>query len=121
MLETLQRLVQRFLWARPWCLLLSLVGLGIVVRALALTDTEVGDGGMIPGLLLFVWALMARSFLNLFAGVPAPALAGAGFVTRVKVALHRGLYHVFLYLFMLVTAFLLLTSWKLFGAWRMMV
>lgn len=117
----MQRLVQRFRWAGPWCLLLSLVGLGIAVIALALTDTELGDVGMIPGLLLFVWALMARSFLNLFSSVPAPALAAASVLTRVRRALHRGLYHVFLYLFMLATGFLLLTSWKLISAWRMMV
>src|SRR5690606_10375791 len=101
MLEKLQSLAQRLSWTAPWCLMLAIAGLGLAVSALFLSASEAGDVRMIPGVLLFVWGLMARSFLQLFARVPARPAAGAGIVTRIKAALRRSVYYIFLCLFAL--------------------
>lgn len=120
MLERLQSLAQRLSWTAPWCLMFAIAGLGLAASALFLSTSEAEDARMIPGVLLFVWGLMARSFLQLFARVPSRPDAGARVVTRVKVALHRSVYYIFLCLFAMAGLFLVITSWQLSSAWRMM-
>lgn len=101
-------------------LILAVLGLGYGVYVLLASRSQADDLGLIPALMLFTWATMARSFISLFAHVPARASKEAKFVKRITARLSRLPYYCFLVLFVIATVFLLLTSWQLSSAWRMM-
>lgn len=120
MLDKLQKIA---LSLRPLSfalLIIAIVSLGYAVYVLLVSSSQEDDLTLIPALILFTWATMARSFVSLFAHVPARARAEMKFVTRLKARASRIPYYCFLVLFVVATGFLLLTSWHLFSAWRMM-
>jgi hypothetical protein len=120
MLDKLQKLA---LLLRPLSrvfLILAILALSYGIYVLLVSRSQSDDLGLIPALMLFTWATMARSFIGLFAHVPPRAEQEMKFVTRIKARLSRALYYCFLTLFAIATGFLLLTTWQLSSAWRMM-
>lgn len=101
-------------------LILAILGLGYGVYVLLVSRSQADDLGLIPAVMLFTWAMMARSFISLFAHVPRSAQKEMKFLKRMKAQLARAPYYCFLILFVIATGFLLLTSWQLSSAWRMM-
>jgi fatty acid desaturase len=120
MLENLQTLavrLQRFGFVFN---LIALAALIYGISALLLSTSQEQDKGFIPAIIVFTWAMLARSFVNLFRHLPGPPDTKMKFVTRVKARAMRLVYYGFLVLFASATGFLILTSWQLSSAWRMM-
>ncbi len=120
MLERLQALAIRFSRLGPFFALLAACALMLGVYVLLTSGDQSDDVALIPAFMLFTWAMMARSFISIFAHVPAKALRDAGFWQRFKLAVQRGVYYGFVTLFAVATIFLLLSSWQLSSVWRMM-
>lgn len=120
MLDKLQKIALTLRPLRHVFLLLAILTLGYGVYILLVSRTQDDDLGLIPALILFTWATMALSFVNLFAHVPPPAEQEMKFSKKIKTRVSRALYYFFLVLFVIATGFLLLTSWQLSSAWRMM-
>lgn len=120
MLEKLQELARRYMGARPWMLVLALLSLCSAVWILMTSDRQAEDVGLIPAMLLFAWATMFHSFLNLFACVPPQAVAEENFGKRLTAIFKRGAYYMFAFLMALVTLLLVVTTLQMLGAWRTM-
>lgn len=120
MLERLQQLAHRYAMAKPWLLLLALLSVGYCGYTVVSSESAADDMLLIPSLLLFIWATMLHSFLNLFAVVPIPAQPGAKGLKRFKARCQRGAYQLFAVLIILLTLALVVTTLQLAGAWRMM-
>ena len=120
MLDKLQKIALALRPLSRVFLIVALLALAYGIYVLLVSSSQADDLGLIPALILFTWATMARSFIRLFAQVPVQAQSEMKFVTRVKTRLSRFVYYCFLLLFVIATGFLLLTSWQLSSAWRMM-
>lgn len=120
MLDKLQKIALSLRPLSSALLIIALVALGYAVYVLLASRSQEDDLYLIPALVLFTWATMARSFISLFVHVPARASNEKKFVTRLKACISRIPYYCFLVLFVVATGFLLLTSWQLSSAWRMM-
>jgi len=120
MLDKLQKIALALRPLSRVFLIVAMLGLCFGVYVLLVSSSQADDLYLIPALILFTWATMARSFVNLFAHVPLRASNEMAFSKRVKTRLSRALYYCFFLLFAIATGFLLLTSWQLSSAWRMM-
>ncbi len=120
MLDKLQRIAKLLRPLSPVFLILATLALGYGIYVLLASSSQAEDLGLIPALILFTWATMAHSFINLFAHVPARVQNEMKFALRIRTRLSRFPYYCFLVLFVIATGFLLLTSWQLSSAWRMM-
>ena len=120
MLDKLQKIAHALRPLKRALLSLAVLALGYGIYVVLASSSQAEDLGLIPALILFIWATMASSFISLFARVPPRAAQQMKFVTRVKARFSRVLYYCFLVLFVIATGFVLLTSWQLSSAWRMM-
>lgn len=120
MLDKLQKIALALRPLRRVFLILAILALGYGIYVLLVSRSQADDLGLIPALILFTWAMMAHSFVSLFAHVPAGAGKETKLGMRIKARLSRASYYCFLILFAIATGFLLLTSWQLSSAWRMM-
>lgn len=120
MLDKLQKIALALRPFRRIFLILAIVGLVYGVYVVLVSSSQADDLGLIPAFILFTWAMMARSFIDLFAHVPHRAQKEMRFGMRIRALLSRVLYYCFLGLFVIATGFLVLTSWQLSSAWRMM-
>lgn len=75
------------------------------------------DRWLIPAVLVSVWLLLLASGLNMFARVPAMAESHLSWWARVKIRLHRGLYHLFAWFMLLVSLSLVVVTLQLTAAW----
>lgn len=120
MLERLQQIAISLKPLSPAFLALAILSLAFGIYVLLSSSSQTDDMALIPAIMLFTWATMARSFTVLFFHVPARASKEMKFVMRLKVSLRRIPYYCFLVLFAAATLFLIITSWQLSSAWRMM-
>lgn len=120
MLERLQELARRYLRARPWMLALAVLSLGAGTWILMTSGDQAEDVAFIPAMLLFAWAIMLHSFLNLFAHVPPRVEPGRKFGMQLTARLKRGVYYMFAVLMAVVSLLLLVTTLQMLGAWRAM-
>lgn len=89
----------------------------ITAWVLAGASAELQDRWLIPVVLVSVWLLLLASGLNMFARVPAMAEVHMSWWTRVKIRLHRGLYHLFAWFMLLVSLSLVVVTFQLAAAW----
>jgi len=119
-LERLQELARRYMKARPWMLVLATLSLGAGTWILMTSGDQADDIAFIPVMLLFAWATMLHSFLNLFAHVPPHVQPGGKFGNRLTARLKRGAYYLFAILMAVVSLLLLVTTLQMLSAWRAM-
>lgn len=120
MLERLQGWARRFAGARPWLLVLALLSLSGCAWIVMTSGNQAGDVALIPNMLLFAWATMVHSFLNLFAQVPAGVVPGMKFASRFKARFKRSAYYLFAILMAVVSLLLIVTTLQMASAWRTM-
>ena len=120
MLDKLQRIALVLRPISRLFLIVAILALGYGIYVLLASSSQADDLGLIPALIAFTWATMARSFISLFAHVPPRAQSDMKLALRIRARLSRFPYYCFLVLFVIATGFLLLTSWQLSSAWRMM-
>lgn len=120
MLENLQELARRYMRARPWMLVLTMLSLIAATWILMTSGDQAEDIAFIPAMLLFAWATMFHSFLNLFAHVPPRPEPGGRFGKQLTARLKRGAYYMFAVLMAVVSLLLLVTTLQMLGAWREM-
>ncbi|HDZ08635.1 hypothetical protein [Pseudohongiella sp.] len=78
---------------------------------------ELQDRWLIPAVLISVWLLLLLSGINMFARIPAMATPEMAWWARVKIRLHRGLYHLFAWFMLLVSLALVVVTFQLAAAW----
>ena len=120
MLERLQELARRFVGARPWMFALAVLSLGAATWILITSGDQADDIALIPAMLLFAWATMLNSFLNLFAHVPPRVQHGGKFGKQLTARLKRGAYYMFATMMAVMSVLLLVTTLQMLGAWRTM-
>lgn len=92
----------------------------VTVWVLAGASTALQDRWLIPAVLVTVWLLLLLSGLKLFAQVPAKAGPDMSWWARVKIRLHRALYHLFAWFMLLVSLALIVVTFQLTAAWLRM-
>jgi hypothetical protein len=94
-----------------------MIMLSITAWVLAGATADLLDRWLIPAVLASVWLLLLLSGLNMFAHVPAMARPEMSWWTRVKISLHRCLYHLFAWFLLLVSLSLIVVTFQLTTAW----
>ena len=97
-----------------------IIMIGVTAWVLAGAPAGQQDRWLIPAVLVSVWLLLLASGLNMFARVPAMAGPEMSWWTRVKIRLHRGLYHLFAWFMLLVSLSLVVVTFQLSAAWLRM-
>ncbi len=120
MLEQLKRLADKLRVLRAPALFLSLLTLLALAWIVINSNSQEDDIYLIPVLVLFIWSLLAFSFLSLFAHIPQHAEEKSSRLEKMITGLQRGFYYLFAIALILVTNALILTSVQLFGAWMRM-
>ena len=120
MLEQLKRFADKLRVFKTPALLLSLLTLLALAWIVINSSSQGDDIYLIPVLVLFIWSLLAFSFLSLFAHIPQHAEDKSSKLDKIITGLKRGFYYLFAIALILVTNALILTSVQLFGAWLRM-
>lgn len=100
MLNLFERCCARASFLRPFSLMMAGLGLLLVAASLFIADFYTW---LMPAFLLFLWSLLAFSFLTLFAQLPEAAAPHQGRLLRLKNKLKRGLYWLLAVVFLLLT------------------
>lgn len=117
MLERFQRVAYAIAIIRsPALIFAGLSGL-FIVSALLLPTIQMMQYWLMPAIILLLWSLSLYSFVSIFSDVPAAASTEMAMATRLKRTLKRGLY--WLYLIVFIGLFLSTTgfSLRLIGIW----
>ena len=106
--------IQRFM---PLVVLTGIISLFFAGTSLFNIDGLPGDEALIPGLVLFCWALMLYCFARLFISVPERPARGASLKLRIAVALRRGVLWLFAIATLLLSLVLVVLSYELVRVW----
>jgi len=111
MLYRLHLLALRLAPLRPWCLVLAVPGLALILHAL--TDDGANDLLLRLALVFTLWVLQLFAFLSLFQSIPPPVLPKDRWWERLRARIRLAACHLLVLLVALTSLGLLSISLKL--------
>ncbi|SHG90926.1 hypothetical protein [Ferrimonas marina] len=108
MIDRLKTLSRKALWLRPVSLVVAVSAVAWFSYTVLLGQGSEGDTGLIPSVVLLIWALAGYAMVVTFPFVPDTPSASDGRWARFKVRTVRAVYHLMAWLLLVLT---------LVGAW----
>jgi len=113
MIERLQLIATHLRRFRLLMAVLSLLSLTVLLMSLLESPWLSGEDFIIPSVLSFTWAVTLFSFANVFAQIPVPPVAGAGWRARLGYRLRHLLFWVLGLMMLALSATLVVLTFKL--------
>ena len=113
MIERLQVIATHLRRFRLLMALLALLSLTVLLLSLLESPWVSGADLIIPSILSFTWAATLFSFANVFAQVPIPPTAGAGWRARLGYRIHYMLFWILGLIMLALSTTLIVLTFKL--------